>query len=266
MKTNTIRLTKYHQRSLLRWMVFTCFFMLPIGAFAQEGSGEVKCSNDTVRISELHRMQRIYIRDVDSGEEILTQALFCYRRSNFGVRLEMGLSHFFYAPKTTLWLGEHFGPHFLFGASYKGFTLGIRFQPMTIQPQSVLAFNGIDLTSEAKLNRNMTIYQMGYSLNFNKLFSVEPFLGWNSTSFLVINEQDLQKQYAFSKANGLTLGLTLNKYFQVSEFGYMALFVTLGRGFLDFNQVHPSLERGYFDWTAGIAFKGFATKYFYRKV
>lgn len=263
---NTARLTKHHQRCYLWSMVLACIILFPITACAQAWRGEVKCSNDTIRITELQRMQRVYIRDVDSGEEILTQALFCYRRSNFGLRVEMGLSRFYYAPKTTLWLGTHFGPHFLLGANYNRLTLGIRFQPMTIEPQSVLAFNGLDLTSEAELNRNMAIFQLGYSFDLSKLVSVEPFVGWNSTSFLVINEEDLQKQYDFPKANGLAIGLTLNKYIQVSEFGYMAVFVTVGRGFLDFNQVHPSLERGYFDWTAGIAFKGFLTKYFYRKV
>lgn len=143
---------------------------------------------------------------------------------------------------------------------------GFRFKPWSIDPKKEMEFNGQTLPTTARLNNIRLDYYVGYSLDFEKLISLEPYAGYNRTSFLVIVEDKLNQEFTFNKTGGLIIGTTVNKYFKLKDYGYISVFGTVGYGFVDYKKVHPDLDNGYFEWNVGIAYKGFLTQLFYRKV
>ena len=84
-----------------------------------------------------------------------------------------------------------------------------------------MEFNEQTLPTTAKLNNIRLDYYVGYSLDFGKLISLEPYAGYNRTSFLVINEKELNQEFTFNKTGGLIIGTTLNKYFKLKDYGYI---------------------------------------------
>ncbi|MCK3685277.1 hypothetical protein [Maribellus sp. YY47] len=58
----------------------------------------------------------------------------------------------------------------------------------------------------------------------------------------------------------------MNKYFKIKEHEYLSVFGTVGYGFVNYEKVHPDLDKGYFEWNLGIAYKGFITKRFNKRV
>lgn len=150
--------------------------------------------------------------------------------------------------------------------AYGNFNVGAKFKPATVNPKQDLDFNGETLTSQAKLNPIKIDYDFSYTVNFKYNFSFEPYVALTANSFIVINEQEIGKNYKINKINGLTLGATINKYFSIKDYQFFAVYAKYGYGLTDFRKVNPSLGVGYSDFTIGIAYKGFIKQYFYKRI
>lgn len=231
--------------------------------FAQKWDGKIKCSTDTMVIEGTLRKE-VNNKIIDSTYSY--KAITCKTRSRIGVRFDLGVSNYYYGEKTTQWLGQHGGPNFGFYVVAGKLSIGLKFKPWTVEPGSVLIFNGVPLPDYARLNPIKTDYTVGYSFDFKWNISLEPFLGFNRSTFSVINEAELKQKYSLLSTGGLITGLTLNKYFRLKDYEYLALFVSAGYGFVDYSIVHPDLDYGYLEWTAGLSYKGFFNKILERKV
>jgi hypothetical protein len=196
-------------------------------------------------------------RSLRTGNLVQYNAFECTRVSKLGIRFDIGLNHYKYSPKTTDWLGDHYGPLFGFTIAYGDFNIGVKFKPATIQPKKDLDFDGETLTGQAKLNPIKVDYDLSYSITFRHNISIEPYIALTTNSFIVINEDDLGKDYRINRANGITFGTTLNKYFHIRNFQFLSVFAKYGYGLTDFEKIHPNLGIGYSDITIGIAYKGF---------
>ncbi|PWH86459.1 hypothetical protein DIT68_04270 [Brumimicrobium oceani] len=190
----------------------------------------------------------------------------CRTRSKVGFRMDIAVSSYYYGDKTTSWIGQHGGPNFNFILVVDKLNFGFRFKPWSIESKKEMEFNGQTLPTTARLNNIRLDYYVGYSIDFEKLISVEPYIGYNRTSFLVINEDELNQAFSFNKTGGLILGTTLNKYIKIKEHEYLSVFGTVGYGFVDYEKIHPVLDNGYFEWNLGVAYKGFGTKRFNKRV
>jgi hypothetical protein len=180
--------------------------------------------------------------------------------------MDFAVSSYYYGDKTTSWIGQHGGPNFNFILVVDKLNFGFRFKPWTIDPKKEMDFSGLTLPTSAKLNNIRLDYYAGYSLDFEKLISLEPYIGYNRTSFLVINEDKLNQEFSFNKTGGLIIGTTLNKYFKLKDYGYISIFGTVGYGFVDYKKVHSDLDNGYFEWNLGVAAKSFKIKRFNKRV
>jgi hypothetical protein len=127
-------------------------------------------------------------------------------------------------------------------------------------------FNEQTVPITAKLNSIKLDYYIGYSLDFEKLISIEPYIGYNSSSFIVINEDKLNQKFSLKKTGGIIIGTTLNKYLKIKEYEYISVFGTAGYSFVNYKKVHSDLDNSYFEWNIGIAYKGFFTKRFNKRV
>jgi hypothetical protein len=217
-------------------------------SFGQKWDPEVICSDDTLVITPRTSM-KFEPKELDSLERLPYKIIECHTRSKIGFRFEVAISNYFYGDKTNSWLGQEGGANFNFILVYNKLNLGFRFKPMTVNPKTELDFNGQTLPKSAKLNNIRIDYFLGYSFDFKWLFSIEPYLGYNSTTFLVINEDEIKQEFSFNKTGGLILGATLNKYFSLKNYGYVALFSSAGYSFVDYERVHPDLDNGYFEWS-----------------
>jgi hypothetical protein len=189
----------------------------------------------------------------------------CVKVTKLGVRVDVGFNHYTYSSKTREWLGNHNGPLLGISIAYTNFSVGIKFKPATVTPQTELAFNGVLLTGEAKLNPNKIDYELAYSINLKQNISIEPFMGISANRFVVINEKDLKKHYEIESAKGLVAGVTLNKYFRLKNFQFFSVFARYGYGFVNFKSLNDQLSNGYSDLSLGIAYKAFGEKQFLKK-
>lgn len=233
-------------------------------SFGQKWNQELICSADTL----VYDPQLSYKHYPDGVERLNYPYKYeaCRTRSNFAFRIEIAVSDYYYGEKTTSWIGQHGGPNVNFILDISKLNFGFRFKPWTIHPKKELSFDGQTLTTNAIFNVVKLDYYLGYSFDFNALVSLEPYIGYNRTLFIVLNEDELHQKYYIHTARGLIIGTTLNKYFKVKNYGYISVFGSLGYGCVNFEKVHPDLDNGYFEWTMGVAYKGFASKYISRRI
>ncbi len=234
-------------------------------SFGQKWNPEIICSTDTFIVQPY--ISKIYNPEkTDSLNLSPYKIIQCRTRSNVGFRIEFAVSNYYYGDKTTNWIGQHGGPNFNFIFASNRFNFGFRFKPWSIDPKKEINFNGQILPTTARLNNIRLDYYVGYSFDFEKRISLEPYLGYNRTSFLVINEDEINQEFSFNKTGGLIIGTTLNKYFKIKGYEYISVFATFGYGFVDYETVHPDLDNGYFEWNLGVAYKGFGIKRFNKRV
>ncbi len=247
------------------FLIITSAIVISTTSFGQKWNSEIICSSDTLTVEPYVSMK--YNPDkMDSVNQELYKIVQCRTRSNVGFRMDIAVSNYYYGDKTTSWIGQHGGPNFNFILVVNKLNFGFRFKPWTIEPKQEMDFNGQILPTTANLNNIRLDYYVGYSVDFEKLVSVEPYLGYNRTSFLVIDEVELNQEFTFDKTGGLIVGTTLNKYFKLKVYGYISVFGTVGYGFVNYKKVHSDLDNGYFEWNLGVAMKVFGTKRFNKRV
>ncbi|MBO9592832.1 MAG: hypothetical protein J7599_07970 [Niabella sp.] len=238
-----------------RFLLIAAFIATAARAGAQNYERNPVCGTDTVIVHSNPKL---------SGSSY--EAFECTKVSKLGVRVELGFNHYRYNPKTRNWLGNHNGPLLGLAIAYGDFSLGVKFKPATVTPRQELVFNGVALTKDATLNPNKIDVDLSYSINFKYNISLEPFIALTSNSFLVINEEELGRQYQIDKTRGLTLGTTLNKYFRLKNFQFFSVFARYGYGFSDFKKTHNSLGAGYGDIVLGVAYKGFIKQTYWKRL
>lgn len=231
---------------------------------AQRVNKDVICHADTFIIRGQVKVRDAGNKWIDST--YLYRAQLCQSRSIVGLRLDLGFAKYFYNEPTASWLGNHGGPVFNLSLAIKTLNFGVRFKPWTIHPLEELDFNGIPLPTQAELNPIKIDYYIGYSIDFKKNISLEPSLGYSSSIFKVINEDKLGQNYSLPGTGGMVCELTLNKYFNLQQYEYICIFGSFGYGFVDFKNVHASLDTGYYAWSIGLAFKDFFKKQYYRRI
>jgi hypothetical protein len=224
---------------------------------AQNYNRNKKCATDTVNVSHY---------DQKFGQHQNYRAFKCEQVSKLGIRFDLGFNLYNYNAKTKRWLGNHNGSTLGIGILYKDFTLSADFKPASITPKTELEFNGQLLTSQAKLNPIRIEYRLGYSINTANNFGIEPYIGYTRNSFRVINEEQLNKQYDIDKIPALTFGTTINKYFKIKGFQFIALWARYGYSFTNYEKINSLLGRGYNEFSFGLAYKGFTTRKFFDKI
>ncbi|WP_155977759.1 hypothetical protein [Pedobacter glucosidilyticus] len=247
------------------FFIFTSTILINLNSFGQKWTPEIICSTDTLVI-EPYISMKYSPKKKDTVNIEPYKVVQCHTRSRIGFRMDIAVSNYYYRNKTTSWIGQHGGPNFNFFLTVDKLNFGFRFKPWSINPKKELNFNGQTLLTTATLNNIKLDYYVGYSFDFEKLISIEPYLGYNRTSFFVINEDELNQAFTFNKTGGLIFGTTLNKYFKLKNYSYLSVFGTLGYSFTDYKKVHPDLDNGYFEWNLGIAVKSFGIKRFNKRI
>jgi hypothetical protein len=245
--------------------VFSLFFLLIlINVFGQKENDEIFCSLDTFLVKPVSEIRHIQKASIDSFAQY--KAVWCEKRSKLGARIEFGISRFYYNQKTKDWLGNHGGPNFNFILVYDKFNFGFKFKPWTVNPNEELSFDNKILSKYEKLNPIKLDFYIGYSFDFNYNISLEPYLGLSRNIFTVINESDLQETFSIPNVTGFINGITVNKYFRINKYEYLSVFSSFGYSIVDYTKVHNSLGKNYFEWSLGIAYKGFLRQKFIQKI
>lgn len=250
-------------------ILFLLFLILIFSSYvsAQQWDKIVVCSSDTLVVQSYEKIKKGNSVDtIFTNNRIQHKIVQCRTRSNTGFRVELGFSNYYYGENMTSWIGQHGSPNFNIYLIHNKFMLGIRSKPWTIDPLKELNLQNQILPTDAKLNVIKSDIVLGYSLDLPKLISVEPFIGLNRSRFLVINENEINQEFSFDKIRSPILGVTFNKYFKLEGYNYLSIFSTSGYSFTDYSTVNPSLEKGYFEWNLGLAYKGYIPKLLSQRV
>ncbi|MBP1644485.1 MAG: hypothetical protein H6Q16_60 [Bacteroidetes bacterium] len=240
---------------------YLIFILISINTFGQKFDNDILCSSDTITIDT--NLVIFRKNTIDSLNPY--RVIICEKKSKLGYRFELGAYHYWYNKNTQDWLGNHFSPNVSFSIVYNKFNLGFRFKPWTVNPKHELQFGGETLTKEANLNPIKMDFYFGYSFDFDVL-SIEPYLGVSKNSFIVINEEELNKNFSIPNVVGFINGITFNKYFKIKKYKYISVFGNVGYCIVPFNKVHENLSNNYFECSIGIAYKGFFPQYFRKRI
>ena len=244
-----------------RYIIFFLLFGNILLAHGQQYNREKVCSPDTVLV----RRDRIHLIKTLSDTSPY-KALKCSRVSDYGWRLDLGISAYRYKNRTSDWLGNHPGPLLGLALAYKKFSLGWKIKPWTLNPGTELSFTNDTLTKKAKLNPNKLDFYAGYSIDLKYNISIEPYAGWTKNIFYVINNEELNKTFRIPNANGFITGMVINKYFRLKEFQFLSAFIHFGYAHTDFSKTHPHLDKGYVEYSLGIAYKCFYKRIFLERI
>jgi len=237
--------------------------ILSINVWGQKFDNETICSSDTITINPNLTMRHVQKGTKDSLPSY--RIIECEKKSKIGFRFELGASHYWYNRNTKDWLGNHFGSNFNFIFVYDKLNFGFCFKPSTVNPKKELQFCGETLTNEAKLNPIKMDFYIGYSFDLDCL-SIEPYLGISRNSFVIINQKELNNNFSIPNATGFINGITLNKYFKIAKYKYISIFSHIGYCIVDFHKVNDNLSNNYFECSLGVAYKGFFTNKFRKRV
>jgi len=240
------------------------FFLLITVNVCGQIDNEVFCYPDTVSI-EAPVLRHVQKSTFEIASFTPYKFIWCEKRSKIGARLEIGVSSFHYNKSTRDWIGNHVAPNFNFIFVYDKFNFGFRFKPFTVSPEKELLFDNKTLRQEANLNPIKLDFYLGYSFDFKHL-SIEPYLGLSRNNFVVINQNELNETFSIPSATGFINGITVNKYFKTKNYKYISIFSNVGYSIIDYKKVHSTLGANYFEWTLGVALKGFFTKNFRQKI
>jgi hypothetical protein len=181
--------------------------------------------------------------------------------SNWGGRFNLGISSYNYGEKTSAWLGNHGGPDFNLAVCYKDFRFGFGFKPWTVNPKSELIFNNDTLTTFAKINPLKFEFLVGYNLSELQYINIEPYIGFVTNSFVVINEDVLHTKYDIPTENGLTLGLSIYKpIFEYDPFESLQLFINSNINLVNFANINTNLDKNFWSFEIGLSYQGWFTK------
>jgi len=211
------------------------------------------CSNDTITIDNNTLKIRRPIDSLPTHREI-----WCSCISDFGIRIEFGFFGAFYDKKTKIWMENSFGPTMGISISFRQLNFGIRPKVTTFSPNNNLIFGGDTLFDYFHVNPIKSDFFVGYSIDFDNLFSIEPFVAFSRNSFHVINESDFNRTFKIPSFNSLKLGFTLNKYFTRKEFQFFTIYFNYAYSFANYSKMNSELGKGYNDFTLGIAHKAFS--------
>jgi len=206
------------------------------------------CETDTIH--SFHRSMKI--KDIDTFV-----GFRCMQPSKIGYKIEIGATSINYNETTKNWLGNHWAGTFGFILVYDNFNFGLRTKLWTVNPKGNLVFGLDTLKEEAYLNPIKLDYFISYSQQLTSNFFIEPYIGYSKNIFKVINQNDLNKNYNIQSVDGLLMGLTINKYFKNNEFNLASIYFSAGFSTAEFKYTNPNLKNGYFEYTIGIACKGF---------
>lgn len=211
------------------------------------------CSPDTITIDNNNLKIRLPIDSLPTHREI-----WCTSISDLGIRIEFGFFGALYDKRTKIWMENSFGPAVGISISYRQFNFGVRPKVTTMLPRNNLIFGGDTLYDYFHVNPIKFDFFVGYSIDFDNLFSIEPYLAFSRNEFHVINQEDFNKSFKIPSFNSFKLGFTLNKYFSRKEYQFFTIFFNYAYSFANFTNINSQLGKGYNDFTLGIAHKAFS--------
>jgi hypothetical protein len=227
---------------------------------AQKYFPDTLCGKDTVHVNEparRHVQTKYYHENFKPYKYVI-----CKSRSKFGVRNEIGLSNIYYNNNIGNWLGNKRSFYWGILLAYHNLNYGFSIRLNTFNPKTDLNFEGVTIPKNAVLNLVKFDYFVAYSVNFNNLISIEPYIGLNRTQFLLINSDEINLQFKFKEALGVSTGIKFNKYFEVKRYTYVSIYGTMGYTYADLKNIHPQFNNGFYEWNIGLAYK----RYFIKRV
>lgn len=168
-----------------RILIILVYLYISSNLLGQQWNNDTICSNDTLIIKPRYRTK--FSANPSDSELIPYKIIRCITRSNIGYRFELGYSNYYYGSQMTNWIGQHGGPNFNFIVTIDKLNFGFRFKPWTVNPKKEMEFGGKIVPTTADLNIIKLDYYLGYSFDFSRLFSLEPYVGYNRSLFIVIN-------------------------------------------------------------------------------
>jgi hypothetical protein len=239
-------------------LIFLIFIVIIENVNGQNYNKEKKCGTDTIDVN---------YRDLKYGNEIKYKAFKCSQVSKLGIRFDLGYNRLNYNISTKSWLGNYIGGVFGIGIVYDKLTFGAEFRSATVvSPKKELDINSILLESKADLALYKIEYKIGYSINTRYNIAIEPFLAYTRSSFEVLNENELNKMYNFSKIHSPTFGFTLNKYFVIKDFKFLSVFFKYCYSLTNYQRLNNSLGKGYTDISFGLSYKAFIKRIFFERI
>jgi len=249
----------------MKKLITLIFITITITSFGQRLNTETICSADTVYIDTLLGHHVMKSDKIDTTNII--KLIPCKKTTPFALGFGWGITRIFYNQPTKDWIGNHGLWNILnLNITYNKWNAGIKFKTWTVSPQKELDFENKTLPLNASINPNKVDCFLGYSLDLSYGISFEPYIGFNRSTFYVVNQEELNQDFSMGRAEGFLFGLTMHKYFKIRYNEFFSIFCSVNHALTDYTEIHQDLGASYTDFTIGLMYKGFFKRKFYREV
>lgn len=240
--------------------LFLFFVLIQGSLLAQKWDPIINCSLDTLNING--KIGAKY-QPVQSLDKSTFEILKCETRSDFGLSFQsaFGVNKF---DKNNSFFYDYGQLNMQFGVHFRNWLLGYSLQGGTVALNRDMLFESDTLKQNDKFNHISHSVILGYSVNFNKLISLEPYLGLSTNKFLTIGTASGKESKPII---GKVLGAKLYKYFNLKahQHAYMGIVLNASYHNLALDQLNPMLENHYTNFSVGLVVKGYFKKVFYQE-
>lgn len=247
-------------RPIYYFILFLLLVLCQGNLLAQKWEPLINCSLDTLDVGG--KLGAKY-QPVQNLETSTFEILKCETRSDFGLSFQSayGVNKF---AKNNDFFDDYGQMNLQFGVHFRNWQLAYAVHIGTKVLNKDMLFEADSLKQGDKFNHLGQSILLGYSLNFNSLISVEPYMGISTNKFLTIGTAEGKVSKPII---GNVLGAKLYKYFNLKahQHAYMGLFLNASYHNLALDQLNPMLENHYINFSVGLVVKGYFKKVFYQE-
>lgn len=178
----------------------------------------------------------------------------------WSIKLGGGSSRIITSGTTNELIGNRKGPQITAGIGFKSIHLNVTYNYFNGELQQDLPYNDYIFPAGAKFR--MVFFNLGFSYEqeLKYRFFIEPHLSY-LRDYITSNIIDGQgNEIEIDPLNGMTLGLSLIKYFKITNGFFLGPYFNTNYNFIGFNSLNSELTNNAFGYSFGVLIKGTSRK------
>ncbi len=174
----------------------------------------------------------------------------------WGFAFDGGATKYWYDRPTSTWLKNHYGAAMALQAMYRNVVLTGRIKFWSITGKRDLPIEADTLLQRIEFSANRGEVTLGYILNFTRRLSLEPYVGYAQSNFLIFQDKEFRDKLKIPSSSGFTFGAFINR--KIFTLTYLRCGVSLTS--TDYSKINPELGRRFYTFDVSLMFRGRARK------
>jgi hypothetical protein len=170
----------------------------------------------------------------------------------WGFAFDGGATKYWYDAPTSRWLKNHYGAALALQAMYRNAVLTGRIKFWSITGKRDLPITADTLLQRVEFTANRGEVTLGYIFNFTRRLSLEPYVGYAQSAFLIFRDKEFRDKLKIPSSSGFTFGAFVNREL------FTLTYLRCGASFTytDYSKINPELGRRFYTFDVSLMFRG----------